>query len=112
MRYIYVAISDQEPLESRMMRASGVVKLHVDALDEKVGPKDCTMASRINPKNPNSEEDDGYVVSFVHDESSSESMLLVMDARSPTLDVVAVVKLPQQVPYGLHGIFISENDLD
>ncbi|KAL8265792.1 hypothetical protein R6Q59_003136 [Mikania micrantha] len=126
-KYIYAAISDQEPLESRMMRASGVVKLNVAALEEKVDQKDCTMASRMyksnsfggepffiarNPKNPNSKEDDGYVVSFVHDESSSESMLLVMDARSPTLDVVAAVKLPQRVPYGLHGIFIRENDLD
>lgn len=62
-------------------------------------------------ENPNSEEDDGYVVSYVHDENSGESRFLVMDARSPTLEVVAAVKLPRQVPYGLHGIFIKENDL-
>lgn len=60
----------------------------------------------------NSAEDDGYAVSYVHDESSGESSFLVMDAQSRTLDVVAEVKLPQRVPSGLHGIFIKERDLN
>ncbi|KAJ0643000.1 putative carotenoid oxygenase [Helianthus annuus] len=110
-----------------MMRASGVVKLDVTTSEEEhEGLNECTMASRMyedncfggepffierDPENPCSEEDDGYVVSYVHDESSGESRFLVMDARSPTLEVVAAVKLPQRVPYGLHGIFIRENDL-
>ncbi|KAJ0683603.1 putative oxidoreductase [Helianthus annuus] len=127
-KYVYAAIfSDQTPSETRMMRASGVVKLDVTALEEEhEGQNECTMASRMyedncfggepffierDPENLRSEEDDGYVVSYVHDESSGESRFLVMDARSPTLEVVAAVKLPQRVPYGLHGIFIRENDL-
>ncbi|KAL8200113.1 hypothetical protein R6Q57_011452 [Mikania cordata] len=76
-RYIYAAISEQEPLVSRMMRASGVVKLNVAALNEKLDQNDCTMASRMyesncfggesffiarNPKNPNSEEDEGKMI--------------------------------------------------
>ncbi|KAM1739086.1 hypothetical protein ACFX11_014837 [Malus domestica] len=63
------------------------------------------------PENPNVEEDDGYVVSFVHDEKTGESKFLVMDAKSPQLDIVAALKLPRRVPYGFHGLFVKESDL-
>lgn len=122
-KYVYVAVSQQRPLKSKMMRASGVAKLDINN-----GGDECTVGSRMYgdncfggepffiarepAENPDSEEDDGYVVSYVHDESSAESYFMVMDARSPDLQVVAVVKLPQRVPYGLHGIFIREKDLN
>jgi carotenoid cleavage dioxygenase-like enzyme len=57
-------------------------------------------------------EDDGYLLTFVHDEKTIFSEFIVIDAR--TLDVnrpVASVKLPQRVPLGFHGIFVSEADL-
>ncbi|PIA30868.1 hypothetical protein AQUCO_05300007v1 [Aquilegia coerulea] len=57
------------------------------------------------------EEDDGYLVTYVHDENSGESRFLVMNAKSPTLDIVAAVKLPRRVPYGFHGLFVRESDL-
>ena len=38
-------------------------------------------------KNPDAEEDDGYVVRYVHDEKKGESKFLVMDAKSPELEV-------------------------
>ncbi|KAF5207233.1 9-cis-epoxycarotenoid dioxygenase NCED1 protein [Thalictrum thalictroides] len=57
------------------------------------------------------EEDDGYLVTYVHDESSGESRFLVMDAKSPTLEIVAAVKLPRRVPYGFHGLFVRDSDL-
>jgi 9-cis-epoxycarotenoid dioxygenase len=50
-------------------------------------------------------------VSYVHDEMAGESRFLVMDARSPDLDIVATVKLPRRVPYGFHGLFVKESDL-
>ena len=57
------------------------------------------------------EEDDGYLVSYVHDERKGESRFLVMDAKSPELDVVAAVRLPRRVPYGFHGLFVKESEL-
>lgn len=63
-------------------------------------------------KNLDAEEDDGYVVSYVHDENTGESRFLVMDAKSPNLDLVATVKLPRRVPYGFHGLFVAESDLN
>ncbi|KAK4401036.1 putative carotenoid cleavage dioxygenase 4, chloroplastic [Sesamum angolense] len=61
--------------------------------------------------NPTAEEDDGYLVTYVHNENVGESKFLVMDAKSPMLDIVAVVKLPCWIPCGFHGIFLSESEL-
>ncbi|KAK8537822.1 hypothetical protein V6N13_096375 [Hibiscus sabdariffa] len=57
-------------------------------------------------------EDDGYLLSYVHNENTGESRLLVMDAKSAELDIVATVKLPQRVPYGFHGLFVKETELN
>ncbi|GER26752.1 carotenoid cleavage dioxygenase 4 [Striga asiatica] len=102
----------------------GVVKLDLTLADE--SGRDCTVARRLygpgcsggepffvprQPENPTAEEDDGYVITYAHDENTRESKFLVMDAKSPTLDLVAAVKLPQRVPNGIHGLFVSEKDL-
>ncbi|KAJ4707613.1 putative 9-cis-epoxycarotenoid dioxygenase [Melia azedarach] len=63
------------------------------------------------PVNPEADEDDGYVVSYVHDEKTRESNFWVTDAKSSDLHVVAVVKLPRLVPSCFHGIFVKESDL-
>lgn len=115
-RYVYAAVGDPMP------KISGVVKLDVSKRER----QECTVASRMfgpgcyggepffvarEPGNPEAEEDDGYLVSYVHDEKEGESRFLVMDAKSPNLDIVAAVKLPHRVPYGFHGLFVRESDL-
>lgn len=116
-KYVYAAVGDPMP------KISGVVKLDVSKGER----QECTVACRMfgegcfggepyfvakQPDNPEAEEDDGYVVSYVHDEKSGESRFLVMDAKSPRLDVIASVKLPRRVPYGFHGLFVPQSDLD
>lgn len=62
------------------------------------------------PRTPNSEnEDDGYILAFVHDEKAWKSELQIVNAM--TLELEATVKLPSRVPYGFHGTFISAKDL-
>lgn len=56
-------------------------------------------------------EDDGYVVSYLHNEITNVSELGIFDARSPTLEPVATIKLPARVPYGFHGLFLTEDQL-
>jgi len=58
-----------------------------------------------------SEEDDGYLIFFVHDENTGKSAVHVIDAKTMSADPVAVVELPHRVPYGFHAFFVSEDQL-
>ncbi|KAI8545836.1 hypothetical protein RHMOL_Rhmol07G0068900 [Rhododendron molle] len=58
-----------------------------------------------------SEEDDGYLIFFVHDEASGKSAVNVIDAKTMSADPVAVVELPNRVPYGFHALFVTEEQL-
>ncbi|CAO2819689.1 unnamed protein product [Amaranthus hypochondriacus] len=115
--YVYAAVGDPMP------KITGVVKMDVTVAQDR---RECVVASRMfgpgcyggepffvatHPDDPNAEEDEGYLVSYVHNENTGESRFLVMDAKSPNLDVVASVKLPQRVPYGFHGLFVRNKDL-
>ncbi|KAJ2984946.1 hypothetical protein NUW58_g5798 [Xylaria curta] len=67
-----------------------------------------------------SSEDDGWLLTYVFDESQLDekgecgleavSELWVIDAKNMR-DVVARIHLPQRVPYGLHGAWFSEEDI-
>ncbi|NEN92143.1 MAG: carotenoid oxygenase family protein [Okeania sp. SIO3H1] len=57
------------------------------------------------------DEDDGWLLTFVYDEKDKCSELLVIDAQNMREDPVARVMLPQRVPYGFHGTWISEMQL-
>ncbi|KAL3632137.1 ccd4,nced4 [Castilleja foliolosa] len=105
----------------RPMINEGLVKV-----DLSLSSNDCVVGSRLfgpgcsgnepffvarDPDNRAAGEDDGYVVAYVHDESAQESKFLVMDAKSPKLEIVGVVKLPGRVPSGFHGLFVHQSQL-
>lgn len=56
------------------------------------------------------EEDDGWLVTFVHDGNDDSAEFAVIDARDFTRGYVARVKLPQRVPFGFHGNWIPDRD--
>ncbi|PKI35674.1 hypothetical protein CRG98_043945 [Punica granatum] len=58
-----------------------------------------------------SEEDDGYLIFLVHDANTGKSSVYVADAKTMSADPVAVVDLPNRVPYGFHGLFLTEEQL-
>ena len=49
------------------------------------------------------DEDDGWLVTFVHDGNDESAEFAVLDARDFDRGYVARVKLPQRVPFGFHG---------
>ncbi|VFR02132.1 unnamed protein product [Cuscuta campestris] len=116
-KFVYAGVEDPMP------KISGVVKLDISVTE--TDRQDCIVASRLygagcfggepffvgKDNGGVDEEDDGYILSYVHDEKRGESRFVVMDARTPHLDIVAAVKLPRRVPYGFHGIFVPEAHL-
>lgn len=55
-----------------------------------------------------SNEDDGYLLSFVYDAADNRSELIIVDAANVTSDPVARVHLPTRVPAGFHGSWIGD----
>lgn len=52
-------------------------------------------------------EDDGYLVGFMWDDNTQSSSVLVFDARDVTVGPIARIRLPQPVPNGFHGTWVS-----
>ena len=56
-------------------------------------------------------EDDGYLMTYVHDAQSDTSQLVIMDARTMDNTPVASVDLPR-IPSGFHGSWIPASVAD
>ena len=57
---------------------------------------------------PNSDE--GYVMSYVHDDNSGKTAFVVLDATDMSKAPIATVELPQRVPYGFHGSWMPDSE--
>ncbi|HNR75852.1 MAG TPA: carotenoid oxygenase family protein [Parvularculaceae bacterium] len=53
-------------------------------------------------------EDEGYLLSIVYDAARDASDLIVLDAKDVAKGPVAVVALPQRVPFGFHGAWFAD----
>jgi carotenoid cleavage dioxygenase len=51
-------------------------------------------------------EDGGWLLGLVHDDSSDRDDLLVLDAAAIERPPIATVHIPRRIPYGLHGTWI------
>lgn len=58
------------------------------------------------PKTDAKDEDDGYLMTYVYDETTNSSEFIIIDAKKMDSIPVASVKLPRRVPYGFHGNWI------
>jgi carotenoid cleavage dioxygenase len=60
------------------------------------------------PSSDDAAEDDGYVMTFVYDENTDRSDLVILHAQDFAGDPVASVHLPQRVPFGFHGNWVPD----
>lgn len=122
-RYVYGTRLDS------IAKVTGIVKFDLHAEPERgktcievggnvqglfdLGPGRFGSEAVFVPKVPGatSEEDDGYLIFFVHDEKTGKSAVHVIDAKTMSPDPVAVVDLPDRVPYGFHAFFVTEEQL-
>lgn len=56
-------------------------------------------------------EDDGWLISYVRDRAADRSELVILDARDLSVAPLARVMLPQRVPHGFHGNWVSDRSV-
>jgi carotenoid cleavage dioxygenase-like enzyme len=61
------------------------------------------------PRPDGTAEDDGWLLTFVHDQAENTSELVIVNAQDITAQPVAQIKIPQRVPYGFHGVWIAQS---
>ncbi|KAK6154850.1 hypothetical protein DH2020_009098 [Rehmannia glutinosa] len=108
-RYAYLAIAEPWPKVSGFAKvelSTGKVEKFIYG-ENKYGGEPFFVPR--DSKNSDG-EDDGYILTFVHDEKAWKSEMLIVNAM--TLNLEASVKLPSRVPYGFHGTFVSSKDLE
>lgn len=107
-RYAYLAIAEPWPKVSGFAKVdlfTGEVAKFIYGEDRYGGEPYFVPRHPWSPR-----EDDGYILTFMHNEKTSESELLIVNAADMRLE--ASVKLPSRVPYGFHGTFINSKDLE
>ncbi|MEM8706033.1 MAG: carotenoid oxygenase family protein [Actinomycetota bacterium] len=106
-RYGYTVgfVGDEGPGYKHDFRA-GTVEVH------DFGPGRATQEMVFVPRDPDASiddpdnEDDGWIMSYVHDATANTADVVILDAQDFTGDPVATVHLPQRVPFGFHGNWV------
>ncbi|KAJ4844955.1 hypothetical protein Tsubulata_019072, partial [Turnera subulata] len=66
----------------------------------------CSGAAFVPKPGKTVEEDDGWIITFLHNEDTFKSKAYIIDTKNFTNEPVAKITLPHRVPYGFHGAFI------
>lgn len=75
------------------------------------GPGRYCSEAPFAPRVGGRDEDDGFVVCFVHDAAGGASEAHVLDARNFGGEPLAIVELPQRVPVGFHACWVDGTQL-
>ena len=60
------------------------------------------------PRTADADEDDGWLLAYVHDENTQTCDVEIWESQDFTGDPVALIHLPQRVPYGFHGNWVPD----
>ncbi|OMO61912.1 Carotenoid oxygenase [Corchorus capsularis] len=83
-------------------QVEGLVKVEYHMFEDNTF---CTGAAFV-PKEGGADEDDGWLITFVHNEYTNISQALIIEAKNFSGEPVAEITLPFRVPYGFHGAFM------
>ncbi|KAJ6382826.1 hypothetical protein OIU77_031284 [Salix suchowensis] len=114
-------VHEPASISSGMPKFGGLAKLFFDETASKEGEHSeghikveyhefegntfCTGSAFV-PKEGGLEEDDGWIITFVHDEDVNTSKVYIIDTKNFTGEPVAKFTMPCRVPYGFHGAFM------
>jgi carotenoid cleavage dioxygenase-like enzyme len=65
----------------------------------------------VVPKADGRAEDDAWILTVVYDAATDASELCILDAGDITGPEVARIRLPQRVPFGFHGNWVSDTSV-
>uniref|UniRef100_A0A803NFI9 Uncharacterized protein n=1 Tax=Cannabis sativa TaxID=3483 RepID=A0A803NFI9_CANSA len=109
LKYCGIAKLHFEELETRICSTSGeskeMVKIEYHMFEKNTFCSGATFVS--NDKKECVDEDDGWIITFVHNEDTNISQVLLIDSKNFSSEPVAKITLPYRVPYGFHGTFVS-----
>ncbi len=120
VRYVYAATIPEVPgfvdAEGDLERPcfDGIVKYDLATGEETTfayGARRFGGEPVFAPRPGGTGEDDGWLLTFVHDEGADRSELVVLDARQVASGPVARLLLPRRVPYGFHGIWVTADQI-
>lgn len=60
------------------------------------------------PKHPTAAEDEGWLLSYVHDLNNGPSQVVILDAQNLNAAPLATIELPVRVPLGFHGNWVAD----
>jgi carotenoid cleavage dioxygenase len=72
------------------------------------GPGRVTLEPVFVPRHDDAAEDDGWIMSYVYDAMTDSSDVVILNAQDFTGEPVAVISLPQRVPFGFHGNWVPD----
>ncbi|XP_052157761.1 carotenoid 9,10(9',10')-cleavage dioxygenase 1-like [Oryza glaberrima] len=102
--------------EIGLFKYNRIAKVHFDRQDKENKQlksveyhvlKEKTFCSGVQfvAKENGIDEDDGWIITYVHDELTNVSQVYIIDAKRFAEEPVLKITLPQRVPYGFHGNF-------
>ncbi|KAK8991649.1 hypothetical protein V6N11_062652 [Hibiscus sabdariffa] len=102
---------EQSP-ESYLREEQGLIKVEYHMFEKNT----FCSGSAFVPKAEGVDEDDGWVITFFHNEDTDTSQVLIIDAKSFTSKPVAKITLPYRVPYDRTSVtyvmdFYGRNDV-
>ncbi|KAK1313598.1 Carotenoid 9,10(9',10')-cleavage dioxygenase 1 [Acorus calamus] len=116
-KYAYAQVLDSEQSSNiGMSMYKQLAKIYFDEHDEenkKIVKVECRVLEdnhfcsgvQFVERPGATDEDDGWVVCYIHDEKSNVSKVYIVDAKKFTEPPVAKIILPQRVPDGFHGTY-------
>ena len=93
------------------LQFTGIAKYNLESSEAEVYefPSNCYASeSPFAPRDGSTDEDDGYLVTFVTDASDNTSEIQIFDARSIPKGPIGHVELPVTVPPGFHSCWGPE----
>lgn len=91
----------------------GLMKYHLGSGQKQSysdGPGVYYSEPQFAPKDQAKAEDDGYLISMVHNQNNNQSQIQIFDATAIEQGPVARVLMPHRIPAGFHGTWMKAGD--